>query len=136
MPEHPGPEHPGPEHPGFHPDLGGYVLGTLEPSEREAFEAHLGTCEVCRAEVEELSVLPPLLRRATTAAPAQPPAGLRERTFAAVERAAAERAAPERAAAERAAAGTAERPASAAQPAPARARAGARPWGRYLAIAA
>ena len=132
-PEHPGPEHPGPEHPGFHPDLGGYVLGTLEPSEREAFEAHLGTCEVCRAEVEELSVLPPLLRRATTAAPAQPPAGLRERTFAAVERAAAERAA-----AERAAAGTAERPASAAQPAlaPAPARAGARPWGRYLAIAA
>jgi len=115
-----------PEHPEFHPDLGGYVLGTLEPSERKAFEAHLATCEVCRAEVGELSVLPPLLRRATgagAAAPAQPPAGLRERTFAAVERAAA---------AERA-----ERPAVAgARPAPAPTRAGARPWGRYLAIAA
>ncbi len=87
-----------PEHPEFHLDVGGYVLGTLQPGEAEAFEAHLATCEVCQAEVAELGVLPPLLGRVLAAPSApQPPPGLRERTLAAVERAAVEPATPRRA---------------------------------------
>lgn len=31
-----------------------YVLGALETAERQVFEAHLATCEICRAEVRSL----------------------------------------------------------------------------------
>lgn len=41
-----------------------YVLGALEPGERRDFEAHLATCERCRASVAELVSLPGLLTRA------------------------------------------------------------------------
>jgi anti-sigma-K factor RskA len=75
------------QHP--HPDLAGYVLGALDPGETAAFEQHLAGCDICRAEVAELRGLPELMRRA--APPVEVPAGLRERTFAAVERAAASR---------------------------------------------
>lgn len=71
-----------------HPDLGGYVLGALEPAERADFEEHLAGCERCQAEVAELRGLPELLEQA--APPAEVPPWLRERTFAAVERAAAQ----------------------------------------------
>jgi anti-sigma-K factor RskA len=74
------------DHPTPHPDLGGYVLGVLEPTEAEAFEAHLGGCDDCRGEVGSLSGLPGLLESAPP--PAEVPAGLRRRTFAAVEEAA------------------------------------------------
>jgi anti-sigma-K factor RskA len=70
-----------------HPDLGGYVLGALEPAERADFEEHLAGCERCQAEVAELRGLPELLEQA--APPVEVPPWLRERTFAAVERAAA-----------------------------------------------
>lgn len=71
-----------------HPDLGGYVLGALEPAERADFEEHLAGCERCQAEVAELRGLPELLEQATP--PVEVPPSLRERTFAAVERAAAQ----------------------------------------------
>jgi anti-sigma-K factor RskA len=76
-----------PDHLAPHPDLAGYVLGALDPDEAAAFERHLAGCDACRAEVEELRGLPELLDQA--APPVEVPAGLRERTFAAVERAAA-----------------------------------------------
>jgi anti-sigma-K factor RskA len=76
-----------PDHLAPHPDLAGYVLGALDPEEAEAFERHLAGCAGCRAEVAELRDLPELLDQA--APPVQVPPGLRERTFAAVERAAA-----------------------------------------------
>jgi anti-sigma-K factor RskA len=79
MPDHVAP-HP-------HPDLAGYVLGALDPGETAAFEQHLAGCDACRAEVEDLQGLPELMDRA--APPIEVPPGLRERTFAAVERAAA-----------------------------------------------
>jgi len=79
MPDHIAP-HP-------HPDLAGYVLGALDPGEMAAFEQHLAGCDTCRAEVDELQGLPELMERA--APPVEVPPGLRERTFAAVERAAA-----------------------------------------------
>jgi anti-sigma factor RsiW len=31
-----------------------YVLGAMAVAEREEFEAHLSTCEICREEVDEL----------------------------------------------------------------------------------
>jgi anti-sigma-K factor RskA len=71
-----------------HPDLGGYVLGALEPAERADFEEHLAGCQRCQAEVAELRGLPELLEQA--APPVEVPPSLRERTFAAVERAAAQ----------------------------------------------
>lgn len=36
------------------PQLGAYVLGALDPDERARTEAHLSTCERCRAEAREL----------------------------------------------------------------------------------
>jgi len=80
------PEYSGPDHPVPHPDLGGYVLGALEPAEAEAFATHLETCPECRAEYESLAALPDLLARAAPAI-TEPP-GLRDRTLAAVAAAA------------------------------------------------
>lgn len=44
-------------------DLGAYVLGALEPSDRRAVEQHLAGCASCRDELSRLSVLPTLLHR-------------------------------------------------------------------------
>jgi anti-sigma factor RsiW len=56
-------------------ELGGYVLGALEPEEREAVSAHLGTCRECAAEYARLAGLPTLLRHADgLEIPAAPPA--------------------------------------------------------------
>ncbi len=41
-----------------------YVLGSLTPEDRRAYEAHLEECERCRAAVAELSSMPGLLARA------------------------------------------------------------------------
>ncbi|MEV4320848.1 zf-HC2 domain-containing protein [Microbispora rosea] len=43
--------------------LGSYVLGALDAKETAEVEAHLDTCAACRAELAELSGLPPLLAR-------------------------------------------------------------------------
>lgn len=69
----------------FRPELGGYVLGGLEPSEHEALEEHLAACGRCRAELEELADLPELLAEAWTA-PQRAPADLRHRVLAQVGR--------------------------------------------------
>jgi hypothetical protein len=65
-----------------HPDTAGYVLGTLDPGEAAAFEAHLAECARCRAEIDELRPLPALLDNAPP--PVVLPEGLRARTLAAV----------------------------------------------------
>ncbi len=44
-------------------DSGVYVLGALAPAQRLEFEQHMATCPECRAEVNELAVLPGLLGR-------------------------------------------------------------------------
>ncbi|WP_424188655.1 anti-sigma factor family protein [Actinokineospora sp. G85] len=43
--------------------LGAYLLGALDPGERVDFEAHLGRCASCRAELVKFSPLPGLLHR-------------------------------------------------------------------------
>jgi hypothetical protein len=43
------------------PDLGGYVLGGLEPAEEGAVREHLASCADCAAEHARLAGLPPLL---------------------------------------------------------------------------
>jgi anti-sigma factor RsiW len=58
-------------------DTGAYVLGALEPEEREAFAEHLRTCDQCRREVDELRVAAEALP--LTAEPLDPPAELRGR---------------------------------------------------------
>jgi hypothetical protein len=42
---------------------GAYLLGSLSPADRRAFEAHLATCDACAASVNELAGLPGLLAR-------------------------------------------------------------------------
>ena len=76
-----------PEHAHPNPDVGGYVLGVLEPEEAAAFEALLGGCDQCRHEVAELAGLADLLGQA--APPLDVPPDLAARTFAAVDAAAA-----------------------------------------------
>jgi hypothetical protein len=41
--------------------LGVYVLGAIDPAERALVDAHLATCEACRAELAEFADLPALL---------------------------------------------------------------------------
>jgi len=48
----------------FREELGGHVLGALEPSECDAVAAHLARCPECAAEHERLAGLLPLLARA------------------------------------------------------------------------
>lgn len=51
----------------LHRALGAYILGALEGTDREAFEAHLTTCDRCRAELVELAPVPGLLARVDVA---------------------------------------------------------------------
>jgi hypothetical protein len=44
-------------------ESGVYVLGALSPAQRQAYERHLSTCAECRAEVNDLAILPGLLGR-------------------------------------------------------------------------
>jgi hypothetical protein len=44
-------------------DDGAYVLGSLSPAERAAYEKHLATCSFCREAVADIAVLPGLLGR-------------------------------------------------------------------------
>src|SRR5215472_5010318 len=67
-----------------HVDVAGYVLGTLDAGEREAFAAHLATCARCRRELEELRGMPGLLAQAPE--PVDLPAGMESRVMAAVAR--------------------------------------------------
>jgi anti-sigma-K factor RskA len=75
------------EHERFEDAAGAYVLGALPDAEREAYAAHLETCPVCQAEVDELSLAAAVL---PASAPAMtPPPALKARIMAEVEREAA-----------------------------------------------
>jgi len=68
---------PGPE-PALCMEDASYVLGTLTPTERLTFEAHLAHCSACQASVARLAGLPGLLGLLSTAdvedeAPTVPP---------------------------------------------------------------
>jgi len=62
----------------FAVDDGAYVLGSLAPADRAAFERHLPGCPTCREAVAALAVLPGLLGRldAATAVAVGPEAGV------------------------------------------------------------
>jgi anti-sigma-K factor RskA len=77
-----------------HHDVTGYALGILEPEQVAAFELHLAMCADCRAQLDELQGLSRLLEEAA-APPFEVPTSLREKTFAAVERATAQQDAQE-----------------------------------------
>jgi hypothetical protein len=69
-----------------HPDVAGYLLGTLQDDETRAFLDHLDSCDACRVELDQLAGLPELLTDVPDSWSL--PAGLEDRTFAAVEAAA------------------------------------------------
>jgi anti-sigma-K factor RskA len=67
-----------------HHELGAYLLDALTADERAGFERHLESCEVCSRELAALEGAAGLLTEA--ASPYAMPAGLKARTFAAIER--------------------------------------------------
>jgi Putative zinc-finger len=70
-----------------HDELGGYVLGALEPDEAEAVREHLARCADCSREHARLAGLPALLSLAGHAgAAAAPPPAVEERVLDAVAR--------------------------------------------------
>jgi len=71
------------DHTGHHDDVGAYLLGALNDSERKAFERHLRDCDECQEELERL-------RPAAEALPGsvkqlEPPPGLKKRLMAEAE---------------------------------------------------
>jgi hypothetical protein len=69
-----------------HDDVAGYVLGTLDPVDADAFARHLAQCPACRAELADLEWLADLPVHPVVDEPL--PAGLEARTFAAIDRSA------------------------------------------------
>ncbi|HTP17160.1 MAG TPA: zf-HC2 domain-containing protein [Streptosporangiaceae bacterium] len=74
-------------HPGLaHPEVAGWLLGSLDPDEAGRFREHLDSCAGCLAAAAELR---PVARALGMTAPAvQPPSDLQARTLARVELAA------------------------------------------------
>jgi hypothetical protein len=67
------------------PEIGGYVLGALEPEEAAAVRDHLASCAACAEEHASLAGLPRLLTLAGPMAEAGPPApALEERVLDAI----------------------------------------------------
>jgi Anti-sigma-K factor rskA/Putative zinc-finger len=66
---------------------GAYVLGAMTQAERDQYEAHLAECDTCREEVEDLQPAAEALPVAPQ--PMAPPAALKDRIMAEVEREAA-----------------------------------------------
>jgi anti-sigma-K factor RskA len=98
------------EHVTRHEEVAGYLLGSLSPNERAAFEQHLAQCASCREQVRELGIPAELLARAVPAY--EVPSGLAARTLSAIDASAGVGRLHER------------------EPAPRR-----RPWRRSLALA-
>jgi anti-sigma factor RsiW len=66
------------EHEALYKDIGVYVLGALEPPDRDRLERHLADCDTCREELASMAVLPSLLTRAAVdphTTPTLPPVG-------------------------------------------------------------
>jgi anti-sigma-K factor RskA len=74
----------GPGHERWADAAGAYLLGALGEDELHAYEAHLGTCPVCREEVDELAPAADALP--ASVAPIAPPSELKGRIMAEVER--------------------------------------------------
>jgi anti-sigma-K factor RskA len=74
-------------------DVAAYALGALEPEQARAFERHVETCDLCRADLATLrpavDVLP------ATAQPVEPPPDLKKRIMSVVEAEAKQRRAAE-----------------------------------------
>lgn len=66
-------------------ELGGYVLGGLEPHERRAVEQHVASCGRCRTELAELAEMPALLATVGDASE-RAPADLKPRVLARLRR--------------------------------------------------
>jgi len=62
-------------------DAAAYALGVLEPAERAAFEAHLGSCAECAADVRQMRLAASALPH--TVPQLSPPSHLRERILSA-----------------------------------------------------
>jgi Anti-sigma-K factor rskA/Putative zinc-finger len=75
------------EHEQWADAAGAYVLGAMPERERERFERHLAVCDRCRDEVDEL--WPAVEALPVASAPMRPPAALKDRIMAEVEREAA-----------------------------------------------
>ncbi len=52
-----------PTHPELRLSLGSYVLGSLDPADRAALDAHLPGCPACREELASYTALPALMSR-------------------------------------------------------------------------
>jgi anti-sigma factor RsiW len=69
------------------PALGAYVLGALEPAERQGVDEHVRGCPECAAELADFQALPPLLDRVRPEdlefGPVTPSPGLFDRVAAA-----------------------------------------------------
>ena len=75
------------DHERWEDTAGAYVLGAMTAAERHEFELHLETCAACREEIDELRPAAEALPIASP--PMQPPAALKDRIMAEVEREAA-----------------------------------------------
>jgi anti-sigma-K factor RskA len=78
---------PGPDHEQWADSTGAYVLEALPEAERAQFEDHMAHCRVCREEADELRAAAAALP--ASAPPVLPPAGLKARVMAEVDREAA-----------------------------------------------
>ena len=65
-------------------ELGGYVLGALDPAERASVAEHLDRCADCRAEYERVAGLPALLKHAEGLEIPEPPLVVQERVLDAI----------------------------------------------------
>ncbi len=70
-------------------DVASYALGALEPEQARSFERHLADCELCRTDLAGLQ--PVVHALSESPEPVDPPPELRGRLMAVVEREAAER---------------------------------------------
>jgi anti-sigma-K factor RskA len=63
--------------------VGAYLLGALDPGERERFDKHLAECVACRRDVDELRVAADALPMSVP--PIKPPPALKQRIMAVVD---------------------------------------------------